>query len=186
MTIRTALWDVAMHQHGYFTLEDARDLGFDEVAVRMMATRNRLERVARGVYQFPQMPASEVDPYALAVLWTGVPEAALSHETALAVRGYGDINPDRIHMTVGAHRRIRRTPTGPYELHYEDLTPHSIGWWQDVRTVTAATAVRQCIDAGTPGYLMRQAIDVARDDGQLTTAEAAELMKQLDMRYANA
>ena len=186
MTIRTALWEVAMHQHGFFTLDDARELGFDEVAVRMMVTRNKLEHVARGVYQFPQMPASEVDPYLLAVLWTGAPEAALSHETALAVRGHGDVNPDRIHITVATHRRIRRSPTGPYALHYEDLPPQALGWWQGVRTVTAATALQQCLDAGTPGYLVRQAIDAARGDGQLTAANAAMLMQQLDMRYANA
>ena len=52
----------------------------------------------------------------LAVLWTGAPEAALSHETALAVRGYGDINPGKVHVTVRAGRRIRRVPAGPAVL----------------------------------------------------------------------
>jgi len=186
MTIRAELWDVAVDQHGYFTLADARALGFDEVAVRMMAARNRLEHPARGVFRFGQMPASEQDPYQLAVLWAATPEAALSHETALAIRGYGDINPDRIHLTVAAHRRIRRTPAGPYQVHYQDLDADELGWWSGVRAVTPATAVRQCLATGTPAYLLRQAIDEARRDGGLTPAEADALTPLLTAGLVDA
>lgn len=186
MTIRDELWDVAVDKNGFFTLDDARDLGLDEVAVRMMVTRNRVERVARGVFRFPQLPATEADPYMLAVLWTGAHEAALSHETALAVRGYGDINPGKVHVTVRRGRRIRRVPTGPYVVHHEDLRPAQIGWWKGVPTVTVATAVRQCLKSGTPGYLLRQAILEAHRDGALPGAEAEELRSLLDGRLAHA
>lgn len=186
MTIRKHLWHVCVDRHGFFTMDDARALGFDDAAVRMMAARNNVERVACGVFRFPEFPVSAADPYMLAVLWTGDPGAALSHETALAVRGYGDINPAVVHVTVAARRRVRRTPAGPYVVHREDLQPHQIGWWSGVPTATAETAIRQCLTLGTPGYLLRQAIDEAHQDGALPAAEAKSLLSQLDRRVGHA
>ena len=66
-----------------------------------MAARDRIERVAHGVYRVPQVPETPYDLWALAVLWTGAEEACLSHETALAAWDISDINPERIHLTVG-------------------------------------------------------------------------------------
>lgn len=186
MTIRDELWDVAIDKHGFFTLDDARALGFDEVAVRMMAARNGVERLARGVYRFPKFPASEADPYMLAVLWTGVPEAVISHETALAVRGLGDVNPGEVHLTVGAGRRIRRVGTGPYFVHYQDLEPDQMSWWAGVPAVTVPTAVRQCLFAGTPTYLLRQATDEALAVGELTEGEFQDLRHLVEKRLVDA
>lgn len=58
----------------------------------------------------------------LAVLWTRVPEAALSHETALDAYGISDVNPSRIHLTVGKHRCFPRAG-GDYVVYYEDVAP---------------------------------------------------------------
>lgn len=63
-------------------------------AIKKLVQRGTLVREAFGVYRFPKYPVSEADPYMLAVLWTRVPEAALSHETALAVYDLSDVNPN--------------------------------------------------------------------------------------------
>jgi hypothetical protein len=67
-------------------------------------------------------------------------------------------------------------------IHREDLTPAQIGWWQEIPTVTAATAVAQCIAYGTPTYLLRQGIDRGHAQGYLTTAERDELARALQAR----
>ena len=51
------------------------------------------------------------------VLWTGNPDAALSHETALAVHDLCDINPSAIHVFVPKGARIRRSRGESYVLH---------------------------------------------------------------------
>jgi len=181
---RDVLWDTAAAQHGFVTARQARDLGVSDMALQMLVRRGTLERRARGVYRFPLFPVSQYDPYMLAVLWTGADEACLSHETALDAYAISDVNPNVIHVTVAKHRRLRRVGDDGYVVHCEDLTPEQIGWWQEVPTVTAATAIAQCIAYGTPIYLLRQALERGHDQGYLTTAKRDRLAQTLEERHA--
>jgi predicted transcriptional regulator of viral defense system len=179
---RDELWEVATTQLGFVTAQQAADLGVGKGALQMLVQRGTLIRVAHGVYRFPQYPVGQYDPYMLAVLWTRAPEACLSHETALDAYGITDVNPNRIHVTVAKHRRLRRAGGEEYVLHRGDLAPAQIGWWQEIPTVTAATAIAQCIADGTPTYLLRQALDRGHVQGYLKTAERDELVRALEAR----
>lgn len=180
---RDDLWEIATTQHGFVTAQQAKDVGVGKETLQKLVGRGTVERAAFGVYRFPKHPVGEADPYMLAVLWTRAPEAALSHETALDVYRISDINPNVIHVTVGKHRRLRRSDGQGYEVHYEDLDPAQLGWWQEVPTVTAATAIAQCIADGTPTYLLRQALQNGHEQGRLTTAERDALTARLDARH---
>ena len=180
---RDQLWDIATTQHGFVTAQQATKAGIGKQALQMLAHRGTLERAAHGVYRFPQYPVGEHDQLALAVLWTRVPEASLSHETALDCYGISDLNPNRIHLTVGKRRRFRRSGGDNYVVHHEDLTPRQIGWWQEIPTVTPVTAVEQCIAFGTPTYLLRQAIERGHAQGYLKTAERDALADRLETRH---
>lgn len=180
---RDALWEIATVQHGFVTAWQATEAGISKQALQMLVYRGTLERAAQGVYRFPQYPVGEHDDLALAVLWTRAPEAALSHETALDCYGISDINPNRIHITVGKQRRFRRSDGQNYVVHYENLSVRQIGWWQEIPTVTPATAIGQCIRYGTPMYLLRQAIDRGHARGYLKAAERDALSDQLEARH---
>ncbi len=179
---RDELWEVAAAQHGFVTAQQAADLGIHKTALQMLVHRGTVERAGFGVYRFPKYPASQYDPYMLAVLWTRAPEACLSHETALDAYGISDVNPNRIHVTVGKERRLRRAGGEAYVIHYEDLAPADVGWWQEVPIVTARTAIEQCIGYGTPTYLLRQAIERGHAQGYLKTAEQDALAQALAVR----
>lgn len=180
---RDELWDIAITQHGFVTAQQATEAGIGKQALQMLVYRGTLERVAHGVYRFPQYPVGEFDQLMLAVLWTRVPEVALSHETALDCYGISDVNPNRIHVTVGRHRRFRRTGGDDYVVHYEDLDAKQVGWWQEIPTVTPATAIAQCIAFGTPTYLLRQAIERGHARGYLKAAAREELTARLETRH---
>lgn len=180
---RDELWEFATTQHGFVTAQQATEAGIGKQALQMLVHRGTLERVAHGVYRFPNYPVGEHDQLALAVLWTRVPEAALSHETALDAYGISDVNPNRIHVTVGKQRRFRRAGADDYVVHYEDLDANQIGWWQEIPTVTPATAIEQCIVYGTPTYLIRQAIERGHTQGFLKTAERDALAETLEARH---
>ncbi|WP_343710747.1 type IV toxin-antitoxin system AbiEi family antitoxin domain-containing protein [Mycobacterium sp.] len=180
---RDELWDVATTQLGFVTAQQAGALGVGKFALQMLVQRGTLTRVAHGVYRFPRFPVSQYDPYMLAVLWTRAPEACLSHETALDVYEISDVNPNRIHVTVAKRRRLRRTDGDDYVIHRQDLAPTQIGWWQEIPTVTPATAIGQCIAYGTPTYLLRQAIERGHIQGYLKVAERDELAKALEARH---
>ena len=180
---RDALWEQAADQHGFFTINQARDLGVTAAALKQLAARGTVTREAFGVFRFPKWPVSRYDPFMLAVLWTRADEAVLSHETALDAHDISDINPTRIHVTVAKHRRVRRTGPIPYELHYEDLQADQIGWWHQIPTVNVPTAIAQCIEFGTPTYLLRQAIERGQAAGRLRSDDANVLAERLEHRH---
>ena len=165
------------------TAQQALEAGVSKSALQMLVHRGTLERTAHGVYRFPWYPVSEYDQFALAVLWTRVPEAALSHETALDCYDISDVNQNRIHVTVGKRRRFRRANTQDYVVHSEDLEASQIGWWQEIPIVTPVTAIAQCIADGTPTYLLRQAIERGHAQGHLKAAERNALAASLGERY---
>ena len=180
---RDELWDIATTQHGFVTAQQATEIGIDKHALQMLVHRGTLARAAHGVYRFPQYPVGEHDNLMLAVLWTRVPEAALSHETALDAYGISDVNPNRIHLTVAKQRRFRRTGGDDYVVHYEDLASKQIGWWQEIPTVTPATAIAQCLVYGTPTYLLRQAIERGHAQGYLKAVERDEFAETMEARH---
>ncbi|MDR1825637.1 MAG: type IV toxin-antitoxin system AbiEi family antitoxin domain-containing protein, partial [Bifidobacteriaceae bacterium] len=169
------LREAALDQHGYVTTAQALDLGVPQTELSKMVRRGRLDRVAHGVYQVPQVAASQYDPYMLAVLWTGAPEACLSHDTALQAWEISDINPDRIHVTVAKTRRIARRGGEGYVLHHHDLAPDQVTWWQQIPITTVPTTIAQCIDYGVPTYLIKQALERAGQTSLLPKKRRAEL-----------
>lgn len=179
---RDELWEIASGQHGYVTAHQAETAGVGLVAVRNLVTRGTLKGATFGVYRFSKYPTSEADPYMQAVLWARAPEAALSHETALVVYELSDVNPYHIDITVAKHRRLRRTDTRSYVVHRQNLASFDIGLWQEVPCVSPARAIAQCIEYGTPTYLLRQAIEAGLAEGRITTADQAALTSRLTAR----
>ncbi|MGP6177767.1 type IV toxin-antitoxin system AbiEi family antitoxin domain-containing protein [Microbacterium sp. A196] len=180
------LREVALDQHGFITTAQAIEEGVSYAELSTMVTRGRIERSAHGVYRVPQVPETEQDQYQLAVLWTGVPEACLSHDTALDAWDITDINPDRIHVSVARHRRLRRAGGERFVVHYEDLSPQQVTWWQGIRIVTVQTAISQGIASGVPTYLIRQALDRAGRTSILPASDREKLTVELESRDGRA
>jgi predicted transcriptional regulator of viral defense system len=186
MTIRQRLWQVALDQYGFVTTADAARLSVPEGELPKLAARRKLVRAAHGVYRFPEFAADPTDQLMEAVLWTRDPRAALSHETALDVYELSDVNPDVIHVTIPKRKNpIRRTAMPvEYVIHYEDLEPVQIGWWEQIPTVTPATAIDQAIKTTARPDLVRQAIDQARARGLIDKATAVRQRKALKEAFA--
>ena len=124
------LREVALDQHGFIATAQAIEEQVSHAELSTLVARGRIECVAHGVYRVPQVPETECDQYQLAVLWTGAPEACLSHDTSLEVWDITDINPDRIHVTVARNRRLRRAGGERYVIHHDDLDSAQMTWWQ--------------------------------------------------------
>lgn len=180
------LREIAMDQHGFVTTAQAIEDGLSHAELSTMVVRGRIERASYGVYRIPQVPETEFDEYQLAVLWTGAPEACLSHDTALDAWGVTDINPDRIHVSVARHRRLRRAGGERYMVHHEDLASHHLTWWQGIRTVNLPTAIAQCIESGVPTYLIRQALERSGHSGMLLSEDRERLAIKLEDRDGRA
>ena len=185
MPLRQELWEVAVEQYGYVTTGDAARLGAAPVELAKLARRCALEWVSQGVYRFPGWPVSANDHLMEAVLWTRDPTAVLSHETALDVLDLCDINPTTLHLTVSDRQYPIRRREMPDDLviHYEHLDDAQRGWWEQIPTVTAQTAIEQGIRAAMRPDLLRQAIDTARRRSMVDGATADRLRDALERKY---
>lgn len=180
---RDVLRELAETQNGLVTRRQALDdLGVAAGAVDNLVARGRLEKVAHGIYRYPHLPGVEEEQFQVALLRTGDPEAALSHETALALHEISDVNPARYHVTVPVARRIRRADNDRYVVHVQPLAPPQVTWWHLMRIVTATTAIEQCITYGTPTYLLRQAIERGARTGAVRHDDVARLTQTLEAR----
>lgn len=182
--LRNRLWDIAVDKYGYVTSTDADALGLAHTVLGKMASRGTLERVAFGLYRFPQWPVSANDSLMEAVLWTREPTAVLSHSTALDVLDLCDVNPAKIHVTIPKKRPLRRDRTPEtYVIHRETLADEQRGWWEQIPTVTPDTAILQGIVEGLRPTLIEQAIDTALRRSLIDTATAVQRRADLRKRF---
>ena len=121
------LFDLASQQLGFFTARQATELGYSEKNHHFHVTQGNWVREVRGVYRLKEFP--DTDPnlqYAMYALWSrgrdDVPQAVISHDSALRVYELSDINPAQIHMTVPkGFRRMAKLPT-VLKLHFGSVS----------------------------------------------------------------
>jgi predicted transcriptional regulator of viral defense system len=175
------LAEIAADQHGLFTLEDARAVGYAANTVAQMARRGRLERVSQGVYRVPFLPFGKLGAYMEAALWPVGVKGVLSHATALDLWEVSDINPARIHLTVPrAHRTQRAVPAG-YVIHREDVSAGEVDAIEGLPVVTLARSIGDCARDGVAFDLLEQAMRTGAARGLLSPQQVAELGRTLDL-----
>jgi predicted transcriptional regulator of viral defense system len=175
------LAQVAADQHGLFTLEDARAVGYADNSVAQMARRERLDRVSQGVYRIPFLPSGPLGSYMQAALWPRGVSGVLSHATALDLWDVSDINPAKIHITVPRVHRPQRTVPAGYVIHREDVDDDDVTTIEGIPVVTLERAVRQCAADHLGADLLEQAVRRGRTSGLLTAAQAGTLTGDLGL-----
>jgi predicted transcriptional regulator of viral defense system len=170
-------FDVAVDQHGFISFMDFRRLSENPAILRQWHQRGRVERVAHGIYRFPSIPVTSLDPYALAALWPSG-RGILSHDTALELHDLCDINPSRIHLTLPLGYYPRRGGGEGYVIHHEKLQEQDITWHEGIRIVTPAVAIRQAWEGEVPLHLVKQAFEKAQRLGRVPPSFAAEFERR--------
>lgn len=133
---------LAEETDGLVTAEQARSAGFTDSVLARLVLRERIERIARGVYRIPYFPPGRFSQYREAVLWAkanrGPDSVAISRTTALAVYGISDANPSSIHLTVPKSARLRREKPKNVIVHRDDLTKNDITVQEGLPLTTSA------------------------------------------------
>lgn len=174
------LYDVALDHHGFVTTAAARDVEVDTAYLRQMAQRGTIENVAYGLYRVPEVPVTEYTPYMEAVLWVG-PDAALSHDSVLALHGLAFANPSVIRV-VTPHR-VRRTQSPPTALKIlrRKLPAHELTRYFSVPSTTVARALVDCRDMIMRSRLV-DAAQEARREGLIRAAELGDVLAAMENR----
>lgn len=161
------LYDLAHEQRGHFTSRQAEQLGYARSTLHHHQQRGRIERVLWGVYRLRNYPPTEREREAALTLWSadrdGIPQAVVSHETALAYYELSDAFPRKIHLSVP--RDFRKRPPDDVVLHKVDLNPEDMRREGLLRITTPLRTLQDLALERFPTQLLVQALEEARDRG---------------------
>jgi len=123
-----ALYQIAAAQGGYFTAAQARQVGYAYSQQHFHVSRDNWLKIDRGLFRLRDFPPGEREDLIRWSLWSrnqkSVPQAVVSHDTALTVHELSDAMPAQVHLTVPPGFR-KNVPPGCV-LHKAILTPTEI------------------------------------------------------------
>jgi predicted transcriptional regulator of viral defense system len=147
--LRRHLNAVAMRQAGYFTARQALTAGYSHQAQKYHVDHGNWRRIDRGLFRLPDWPTQADDAYVLWTLWSNE-RAVISHQTALVIHDFGDVNPGHVHLTVPPGFRA----TDPaVVLHKAALGANDI---EDRESYRVTTAERTLLDAAESDVTQEQ------------------------------
>ena len=157
LTTYDRLFQIAEAQGGYFSTEQAENIGIARSQLSRYVANGKLERVQHGVYRLTPFP--RVLHEDLFVAWLAVgPDAVISHDSALAVYELSDALPTQIHLTVPRTSSRRRLS---YRLHTNRIAPAEITHYGGLPITTVARTLADVAFDGLADDLVIQAIKEA-------------------------
>jgi Transcriptional regulator, AbiEi antitoxin len=146
---------IATRQHGVVTVEQLREAGLDEAAVRRRVQAGRLHRLHRGVYAVGHRSLSWRGRWLAAVLAAGE-GAVLSHSSAAGLWEYLRPIHGPAHVTVVAAVR-RKARTGIVIHRSRTLTARDVTRRYGIAVTTPARTIEDLRGTVEP-YLFRRAL----------------------------
>ena len=160
----------AYQQSGYFNADQARAHRVSRQLLDHHVRRGRFERVRRGLYRVQGFPTVEHDDMREVWMAVSVPDALLSHESALALLDLSDNIPQAVHLLVSRrHRGLRRLPGAV--VHTRPDSEELAAVWRDGLPLTApARTLLDVADSLQPEQIS-MATEQALRRGLLTTKQ---------------
>jgi len=160
------IYEIAESQAGYFTAQQARQVGFSWERLSANVKSGRFQRVTQGVYRLKHYPSSAHEDLFIAWLRAG-PASVISHESALAVYELSDVLPGEVHLIVPPNSSRRRENI---HQHRNALAADEITKRNGLPITTVERTIQDVISAGLADEQVRLAIQQAMQRG-LTNQE---------------
>jgi len=173
------LFETASAQEGYFTTQQAAEVGYSSQLLLKHVRAGRVARTRRGIYRLVHFPAGEHEELVTAWLWSER-AGVVSHQTALALHGLSDVLPAHLHLTLPRTWRARRfrVPIGVV-LHHADVSQDERAWFGAVPTTNPRRSLNDCARAGMSPDLLLQAAQQAMRRGLVTKPELGDVEEAL-------
>jgi predicted transcriptional regulator of viral defense system len=178
--LRQRLTALAASQSGYFTSAQAQALGYAYPQQTFHAGRGNWTRVERGLYRLPHWPIGPHDDVVRASLWSRE-RAVVSHESAAAIHGLGEIDPLRTHVTVPRGFRGRHPGV---VLHYGTVERSEIEAHTGFRVTNLLRTIVDVANSATDLDQLARAIRAALDLKLVTLRQIRSRAEDLDTRAA--
>ena len=161
------LYQIATAQGGYFTSAQARQAGYAYSQQYFHVSRGNWLKVDRGLFRLRDFPPAEREDLIRWSLWSrnqkGVPQAVVSHDTALTVHALSDVMPDRVHLAVPKGFR-KRVPPGCV-LHKASLAPDDVEPRTGYRVTTPLRTLLDVADSPLSQEHLNRAVRDALERG---------------------
>lgn len=164
---------IAYAQHGYFTTTQARERGFSSQLLSHYLSRNRFERVRRGLYRLPGFPRPEDDEMREKWMAVGANKAVLSHQSALALLDLSDNIPNAVHLLIKRRYRGLRRPAGVV-IHTRPDEEEAATVWREGLPLTAPARTLIDVAGEIQPEQLEMAVRQALGRGLLTARELEE------------
>jgi predicted transcriptional regulator of viral defense system len=163
----------AYQQSGYFNAGQARAHGVSRQLLEHHWRRGRFERVRRGLYRVQGFPTAQHDHMREAWMVVGIPDALLSHESALTLLDLSDNIPGAVHLLLPRrHRGLRRPPDVIIHTRPDDEDIPTV--WRDGLPLTAPPRTLLDVADRIQPEQMSMAMSQALRRGLLTADELKE------------
>lgn len=168
---RARLRSLAAIQSGYFSAAQALAIGYSYSQQTYHTQQGNWQRVARGIYRFPDSPVGEYDDLVKWSLWSrGL--GVVSHDTAISIHDLADVNPHRIHLTVPPTFRAK---VSGVVLHHGDLADKDV-WEREGYRIT--TPFKTALDAASSDLSLEQLIEVVKSVCELAPHIPSQVFQQ--------
>ena len=162
-----ALYEIAAGQGGYFTAAQARQVGYAYSQQHFHVSRGNWLKIDRGLFRLRDFPPGEREDLIRWSLWSrnqkSVPQAVVSHDTALTVHELSDVMPDRVHLTVP--KGFRKSVPPGCVLHKATLPPNEIEPRTGYRVTTPLRTLLDVADSPLSQEHLNRAVRDALERG---------------------
>ncbi len=171
---------MAAGQGGYFSAAQAKAVGYSYQAQAHHVGAGNWRRVDRGLFRLTDWTPDLHDDLIRWTLWSRE-RAVVSHGSALAVHGIGELESPRIHLTVPPGFSMRDSAV---VLHHAELPETDV---VQLTGFKVTTVVRSIVDAASLGVdedQLARAIQDACDAGVATARQLRTRAELIDPRAA--
>jgi predicted transcriptional regulator of viral defense system len=173
------LLEIASAQGGYFTAKQALKAGYSYRLQHYHRSEGYWQDIDRGVFRFADYPDTPFEDLIRWSLWSrnreDIPQAVISHETALTVHELGDVMPGKVHLTVPP--RFRKQPPGGCILHRKFLAAEE----SENRGGFLVTTPRRTIQDVAEGTLALDQLEKAVRDGISRGLTSVQTIQRLSL-----
>lgn len=159
------LYEIAESQGGYFTAQQAKEVGFSWERLSSNAGTGRFMRIQHGIYRLSHFPGSKYGDLFIAWLNAGK-NSVISHESALSLFDLSDQLPTEIHIILP--RNSSRRKKG-FRIHTNILSPEEITWKEGLRVTTVERTLVDVLSDGIAQEQVELAVQQALKRGLITS-----------------
>jgi predicted transcriptional regulator of viral defense system len=178
--LRRRLFLMASEQGGYFTAAQARTTGYSYQAQAHHVAAGNWLRIDRGLFRLAEWIPEVHDDLIRWTLWSRG-RAVVSHESALAVHGVGELETARVQLTVPPRFSMRDDAVG---LHFADLPEEDAEQRTGFRVTTILRSLIDVAALSADDDQLGRAIAQARETGRFTLRQLRDRAETVDIRAA--